>query len=425
MREPSLLLDALPVSLRGLLAQAAAVGAAHNAQLWMVGGIIRDLMLGVPFGRDIDLAVEGDVAALADELAAALGGRLIARHDAFGTASLQAGAHTFDLARTRVEHYPRPAMLPEVAPAPIEADLIRRDFSVNAIALALLPDNGALRAGPIFDPFDGRADLSAGRLRLLHEASLRDDPTRLLRGLRLAARLRFTPDPASQAQIQAALAAGYLQLLTPERILGELCLALEEPAPNEVLALADTWGVTPQILPGLQSSAALQARCARFRIDTEPPLDAVAHSLIWLGLLMYDLSPAERATIARRYPLPSGSADLLHQLDALQPLLPDLERSTTASAITRLLRPFGAATIAVLHYAEPGGVGLAAAAYLRHLRHIRAPLDGNDLRRLGVAPGPAMGRLLDELRSATLDGLIAGRSDAETWVRRRLEEPLL
>lgn len=211
---PDELLARLPHELRALLARAATLADQGGTRLWLVGGVIRDVLLGLPPGRDIDLALEGDVAAIAPALAAALDGELVASHAAFGTAALLLDGFAVDLARTRAEHYPRPAALPEVRPASIEVDLARRDFSINAIAVGLRPTG----AGPLLDPFDGRADLRAGLLRLLHPLSLRDDPTRILRGLRLAARLGLQPEPASAAQIAEATERGYLGLLTPERV---------------------------------------------------------------------------------------------------------------------------------------------------------------------------------------------------------------
>lgn len=415
------LLEDLPGELRAVLTAAAA--RAEGVGLWLVGGVVRDLMLGRPLSRDIDLAVEGEVGALAAGLAAATGGRVAASHAAFGTATVEVPAPgggeqiVVDLARTRVERYARPAALPEVAPAPIAADLIRRDFSVNAMALELRADGGTLQAGRLLDPFGGQGDLAAGRLRLLHEASLRDDPTRILRGIRLAARIGLGPEPATAAQIAAALAAGSLGLLTPERALAELCLALAEPRPDAALQTADRWGATPQLVPGLSWSERLGARserCAAGAAGVEQG------PLVWAGVLLYDLGPEELAGVAARYPLPGEAAALLRQIPPLRALAPGLGEGGANSQIDRLLRPYATAAISVLHYAEPAAAA-AASRYLRALRPARAPLDGNDLRRLGIGPGPALGRLLEGLRAATLDGQVTSRAEAEAWVLARAD----
>lgn len=416
---PAAIVAGLPAPIAAPLARAAALAASQGARLWLVGGVVRDLLLAIPLGRDLDLAVEGDALALATALAAG-GGRVAAAHAPFGTATVElpvaGGAPLLvDLARARVERYPRPAALPEVRPAPIEDDLIRRDYSVNAMALELRADGGALAAGRLLDPFGGRGDLRRGLLRLLHAESLRDDPTRILRGLRLAARLGLAPEPASAALIERALRERSLGLLTHERVLGELCLALEEPRPDETLRVADAWGVTAQILPGLAWGRAVAERGERIAAGGGPQ----PGPLVWAGALLYDLADAELAALAARYPLPAEHASLLRQIPALRAVAPTLTAGAPNSAIERLLRPFTPEAVAVLHYAEPGAAA-ASARYLTSLRGARAPLDGNDLRRLGVAPGPQLGRLLDELRAAALDGAVAGRAEAEAWVRSRI-----
>ncbi|MCX7790430.1 MAG: CCA tRNA nucleotidyltransferase [Chloroflexaceae bacterium] len=417
---PEALLTRLPPDYRAALAQAASLAEAHAARLWLVGGVVRDLLCQAPLGRDVDLAVEGDALALAHDLATRLGGRLRAVHAVFGTASVEvqaAGGATLilDLAGSRVERYPSPGALPQVAPAPIEDDLYRRDFSVNALALELRAVDGQLRAGRLLDPFGGRADLVTGRLRLLHGESLRDDPTRMLRGVRLAARLALRPDPATAAQIQAALEAGYLSLVSDERILTELCLSLEEPRPDETLRLADAWGLTPQVVPGLAWSEALAERCARLAVA--PGNAPAGGPLVWAGLLLYDLATEGLTAITARYPLPAEAADLLRQLPGLRAVAPLLTPGLPNSGIDRLLRPFSVTAVTVLHYAEPA-VAATTARYLRQLRTMRAPLNGNDLQRLGIAPGPLLGQTLEALRAAALDGEVNTREEAEAWVRR-------
>ncbi len=419
---PEALLARLPAEYRTVLAQAASLAASHAARLWLVGGVVRDLLCEAPPGRDVDLAVEGDALALARDLAMRIGGRLRAVHAAFGTASVDvqvAGGSTvtFDLAGSRVERYRSPGALPEVAPAPIEDDLYRRDFSVNALAIELRATNGQLSAGQLLDPFGGRGDLVTGRLRLLHEESLRDDPTRILRGVRLAARLGLHPDPATAAQIQRALEAGYLSLVSDERILTELCLSLDEPRSDETLRLADAWGLTPRVLPGLAWSEALADRCARL---AQAPGDApTGGPLVRAGLLLYDLDAAAQAAIVARYPLPAEAADLLRQLPGLRAVASLLTPDLPNSAVDRLLRPFSVAAVTVLHYAEPATAALTG-RYLRELRAMRAPLNGNDLQRLGIAPGPLLGQTLEALRAATLDGRVSTREQAEAWVRQHV-----
>src|SRR3954447_10430159 len=155
------------------------------APAWLVGGAVRDLLLGAA-SVDLDVAIEGDAREVARELAARLGGEAV-EHERFGTATVRADALTVDLASPRRESYAHPGALPEVEPAPLDEDLARRDFTVNAMAAALDSE----RLGELRDPHGGRGDLEAGVIRVLHPKSFIDDPTRLLRAVRYEARFGF------------------------------------------------------------------------------------------------------------------------------------------------------------------------------------------------------------------------------------------
>src|SRR3954451_15132627 len=163
-----------------LLDALAGVEGAH-----LVGGAVRDVLLGGE-AVDLDVAVEGDAAAAARTAAERVGGR-VREHERFATATVEADDLAFDVARARRERYPAPGALPEVEPASLEEDLLRRDFTVNTLAAALGPPTpGELRSAP-----GALEDLETRRLRVLHDDSFTDDPTRLLRLVRYAARLRF------------------------------------------------------------------------------------------------------------------------------------------------------------------------------------------------------------------------------------------
>jgi hypothetical protein len=201
--------------------------AARGAPLYVVGGTVRDLFLGR--GRtDLDIAVEGDAA----QIARRLGGDVV-EHPRFATAKAVVGGVGVDLAAARAESYERPGALPEVSPAQIEADLARRDFTVNAMALSL----GDKRH--LIDPHGGLDDLAAGRLRVLHDASFRDDPTRALRAARYAARFGFQPEP----ETLRLLVATDLDTVSADRQRAELLRICAEPAAPEALRLLDEWGV--------------------------------------------------------------------------------------------------------------------------------------------------------------------------------------
>jgi tRNA nucleotidyltransferase (CCA-adding enzyme) len=341
-----------------------------------VGGAVRDLLLErTP--RELDLVVEGDV----DEAAARLGGELTA-HDRFGTARVVVGECRFDLARTRAESYAHPGALPDVTPASLAEDLRRRDVTVNALALAI---DGRLTA------VDGALDdLEAGVLRVLHDASFVDDPTRVWRVARYAARLGFAVDPRTRALAAAADPT----TVSGDRLGAELRLALNEPEPPAALeAVRD---LNPAYLPA----------------GFDPRPRALPNALALL--------PAD------------GRADLLTLAACVAPVdLPTLLRwlddmGFTAVERDRVAAASRAATGAPLHAARTNAeiaraargapveaVALAggenARRYLDDLRHVRLQIDGHDLLAAGIPEGPELGARLQHALDRKLDGELAGR----------------
>jgi tRNA nucleotidyltransferase (CCA-adding enzyme) len=382
--------------------------------------VLRDLLLGIPITRDIDLAVEGDVGRLAPALAAALGGRVTAQHEAFGTATViceppgTAGPSlTLDLARTRTEHYPYPAALPVVQPATLPEDLARRDFTINAMALDMHTQEGQLTGARLLDPFGGQHDLQSGLLRVLHPLSLQDDPTRMLRGLRLAARLGLRLEPHTSTLLASALAQHHMEATSPDRIRAELCLALEEPDPVAVLRQAHAWGLLPHIFEPLE-----------YAQEHLPPFDVAAHPepLVRAGVLTYALDMSSREDLIARYRLPNESARMLRDVGRLRSLLADLETPDLPnSQLDRLLRPFSIPALDVVRYVHTDTrIYERITHYVAVLRDIHPLLNGHALQRMGVPAGPRLGALLAGLRAARLDDQVTTRADEEAWVQRQL-----
>jgi tRNA nucleotidyltransferase (CCA-adding enzyme) len=409
---------------RRVLAEAAALAHQQHSPLWLVGGVVRDLLLGSTTMRDLDIAVQGDSVALARALAAALDGRVLAQHQAFGTATVEfarpaADDHepvtiTLDLAATRRESYPHPAALPVVEPAGIEQDLFRRDFSINAMALPVLVSAEGVRFGNLLDPFDGRHDLAAGVLRVLHADSFVDDPTRILRGLRLAARLGFPFEPHSKTLLAEALAGGSLEATSPDRVRAELCLALEEPDPAAVLQRAAAWQIIPHIFAPLEQAVAS---------SQQADIAALAGPLLRAGAITYDLTMEEREALIARYRLPNDAARLLREVGKLRALLAELQRPELRnSELDHILRPFGSSALYVVGYRESGLASQRIQHYTQELRALSPALDGHALQQLGVPPGPRIGALLAGLRAARLDGLVTTRADEEAWVQQHIDD---
>lgn len=390
-----------------------------DAPLYLVGGVVRDCLLlpaplhpGLP---DIDLAVEGDAAALA----AALGSQVVG-HDSFGTAVIR-GAVRIDIARTRRDRYPRPAALPEVSDAGIEDDLARRDFTVNAAAHALTGP----RAGQLLDPFDGAGDARRGLIRVLHDASFRDDPTRIIRACRYAARLDAKLEPGTRRL--AVRDRRHLAALSPARFGDAWRLLLADPAdPADPAGLAaldlaralrvpqsrvQGWEIARPVLKAASAAGPphrIEAFWAAVGLTTRKAMiDRVERAI--------DLNRGERHALRRGC-----------ELRALRPSLSQWRRASSAAAALERI-PDLALQAASAIWSGPSAERIADV--LARRRGIASPLDGDQIAALGVPHGPEIGAWLARLKAARWDGELPGDPDAaqtyaEQWVRSGTRPPL-
>lgn len=431
-QDPTTLLSHLAPELRMVLSCAASVARQMDTRLWLVGGVVRDLLIGEAIAYDIDIVMKGEAGVFAHHMLKAMGvGSVVATHHHFGTATVELpafslGTHsgesiTLDIATARTERYAHPAALPTVQPAAIEQDLGRRDFTVNAMALEI----GGIdidEPARFLDPLGGMQDLEAGVLRVLHEQSFLDDPTRIVRGLRQAVRLGMHFSPETEALLRQSCQKNMIEVTSPDRIRTELCLVLEEPRPDEVLRTADALDITRHIFPSLRWSEEMTQWCSRVLADDQ--LSPSLKPAVLTGLLTYHLNEEERETFAMRYRLPGDTVKLLRNVGKLKRLvnrllLPDLRNSL----LDKVLHPFCTAALRVMCYTEPVLVCRTIRRYLQEVRPITPALDGHQLQLLGVARGPEIGYLLRELRDARLDGVLTTRAEEEAWVRQHIGLP--
>jgi tRNA nucleotidyltransferase (CCA-adding enzyme) len=375
MRSPRAALDVLradPCGARLLRAFAPGEG------VHLVGGAVRDLLLErAP--RELDLVVEGDV----DAAAARLDGEIKA-HDRFGTARVRAGGCAFDLARARAEAYARPGALPEVRPGSLDEDLRRRDVTINAMALDL---DGELHAVP-----GALEDLDAGVLRVLHDRSFVDDPTRVWRVARYAARLGFIVEERTRALAAQADPAS----VSGDRLGAELRLALREPDPPAAL----------------ETLSALNARYLPHGFDPRPKaLDAALELLPADGrrdlLTLAACTAGMDASALLRWlddmGFTAGERDLVAAASRFVTGAP-LRAARTSAEIARAAR--GAPIEAV---ALAGGEN--ARRWIDELRHVRLEIDGHDLIAAGIPEGPEVGARLQRALDRKLDGQVSGRDE--------------
>lgn len=386
----------LLVRLRALPAAAPLLAVLDDdPRVWVVGGAVRDLLLGgAPV--DLDLVVEGDAVQLARRLADGLGGELRV-HDRFGTATVRAGGRAYDVAQARAETYPQPGALPDVRPGTLAEDLLRRDFTVNAIAVAL---DGRVEAAPC--AFE---DLAGRRLRVLHDASFRDDATRLLRLVRYATRLRFQVEPGTEALARAALDAGALGSVSLARVGTELRLLLREPSAASALAWVASWEGAWEV--GLSFDEALAARA----VSLLPPDGR--RDLLLLASAVRGVAPGALAAWLDGLELPARERDtVVAAATTADRIATRLAGAQCASEIAAAVR--GAPVEAVALAGALRGE-LAARRWLDHLRHVELEIDGADLIAAGIPQGEAVGRALAAALRAKLDGEAEDR-DAELSV---------
>ncbi|HEY4428036.1 MAG TPA: hypothetical protein VGN08_07525 [Solirubrobacteraceae bacterium] len=382
----------------------------------LVGGATRDLLLDRR-PRELDVVVAGDAPLLAGDLADRIAGASAAVrvHERFRTAVIEWEGGRVDVAERRAESYPLPGALPEVRPGTLDEDLGRRDFTVNAIAVVLGgPARGRLHAA-------GHAleDLATAQLRVLHEQSFIDDPTRLVRLARYEVRLGFRPE-ANTAELAAqALAAGAPASVSGARLGAELRLALGEPDPVATLAALDSLGVLAALDPALRFDPELARRgLAMLPEDGRPEVLLLAVALLALagderrdgaaaiaGLLDgFEFTAAERDAVLRTA-LPARSlAERLQEADRPSrlreaALASTLEGVALAGALASERPPYGAAE--------------AAHEWLRRLRHVQLAITGEDLLAAGVPAGPEIGRRLAIALASRLDGKLDDGREAE------------
>jgi tRNA nucleotidyltransferase (CCA-adding enzyme) len=420
-----------PVRL-ALLRAAASVADRQHTPLYLVGGVVRDLVLNIP-SYDLDLVVEGDAIALARSVAQEFGGR-VRSHDRFGTAKwllrgvdlgkmnlpveTAAGLpESLDMVSARAEFYPHPSALPEVERGNLKLDLHRRDFTINTLSLSL----NAAHFGQVNDFWGGLRDLEEKRIRVLHSISFIDDPTRILRAVRLEQRLGFQIEPRTRDLIARALPL--LHRVSGDRVRHELEAIFGEPTPENALRRLQELEVLARIHPRLQWNPADAKHVRDARSFTPDPRWALvadggaAFPPLYAWLLGHPADALDR--ILDRLNVPRREANSI--LDARRALdrlivLPD---DAPPSRVAEELEDTPEQALVGAYLLADGLVRERLDRYLADWRRIQPETDGTLLRRLGLPPGPRYRDVLRALRNARLDGQVS-TAEEETRMLNRL-----
>ncbi|MDA1189862.1 MAG: hypothetical protein O2854_09360 [Chloroflexi bacterium] len=391
-----------------VLRRAGEVAKQHRRDLYLVGGSVRDFLLGIA-PADLDLVAVGIDDRFATALAHDLNGRITARSQ-FVTAHLKAGKVGIDLAMARSETYERPGALPTLAPAEdIREDLERRDFSVNAMAVSL----SKKQWGRLVDPLKGRSDLEKKRLRVLHPKSFQDDATRIFRAVRYAVRLGFALDATTRHVLRRDI--GYVDTIGGERVWNELERIFLEPRAVTTIRSAQKLGVLQAIVPGLGIPTS--------RVGRQPGGETRVKQL--LALIAWPLMPIPgMAAVKKRLRLNATLTRVLNDTGSVKELLSVLSsRDVSPSQLYNMLSGFDSDAIHAAAIAcDDPDIARLLDYYLSELSDVNPLLDGDDLLELGVPEGPHMGKVLEELLTARLDGLLQTRDDEESFVRKHLKK---
>lgn len=431
-----LIQERLPAETRKLLGLAGETGRELGLPVYAVGGFARDLLIGRP-NQDIDLVAEGNGIALARALAAKLNGR-VREHQKFLTSVVifydEKGIERhIDVATARLEYYEYPAALPTVELSSIKMDLFRRDFSINSLAVRLDGEH----FGNVEDFFGGRRDIKDRLIRVLHTLSLVEDPTRCIRAVRFEQRYGFRIGPGTEKLIKKTISMRLLEKLSPQRLFNELRHICDEEKSAACIERLDELGILRELHPAIALTP-----------GKKELLKHMQDLLSWQHLLFFDEKPeswiccflilcqgltqAESAAVYDRLGMPEAKKDhILRQranLRKIRPLLLEWQEKDDRgnAAVSQLCAILDGICLEMLLYAMAafGNAGLEKniSKYITRWKNEKPDINGDDLKRLGVAPGPIYGELLRLALAAKLDGKAVTAKKQLALVYRHLQK---
>lgn len=421
------LCEQLPETLTQLLRRMGDVADELDMGIYVVGGFVRDLLLAQP-NFDVDVVVEGNGIAFADEFAKRYAGRVRA-HEKFSTAVIiLPDGFKIDVATTRMEYYLHPGALPTVEHASLKLDLYRRDFTVNTLAISL--NSG--RFGVLYDFFNGQGDLHKRIIRVLHNLSFVEDPTRVYRAVRFEQRLGFTISSQTESLLRSAVRMSVVTKVSGARLCNELTAILREAEPFSAIRRLGELDLLRYLHPQLKISE-----------HTNKLFTVAAHALHWYELLytgekierwqVYffcltdELSDEALQEMVKRLLFPVRIVNVIvplrREARTLLEILRRRQKRATEPRPSELYRWFSPLTNEVLLYltarADNDDIRRWLSRYFIQLRHIEPELTGNSLKKMGIPPGPVYRDILETIREARLDGKVTDKKDEIAFVKKR------
>ncbi|PIP21125.1 MAG: hypothetical protein COX40_01075 [Candidatus Omnitrophica bacterium CG23_combo_of_CG06-09_8_20_14_all_40_11] len=429
-------LNNLPKELQELIYLAADIASKNNMAVYLVGGFVRDLILGVK-NLDLDIVVEGDGIKFAEALSGKLNVGLI-RHRRFGTATVILKKHLkVDIATARQEYYPQPAHLPEVTCGVLKDDLMRRDFTINAMAISINRQD----FGRFIDCFGGRQDLADKKIRVLHNLSFIDDPTRILRAIRFEQRYNFKIETNTLSFLRQANRLKMLEKVSRERLRDELILILKEGRPlKQLIRIKELIGfgfINSGLLLSKNTLASLksierQINWFKMKYPKRRHLDTW---LIYFIGLIDALNINNIKLICKKFAFRRGEEKRVLTYKKLKPkFIKELSRDKIKpSRVFSLLEPLSYEVIILIKakfspLTSPALAGQNAGENQNLKKHIedffeiyngmRLYISGADLYKLGLAPGPYYQKIFHRVLNAKLDGLVKTKKEELELIKK-------
>ncbi len=418
-------LNRLPGQLQDLIKLTEDISLGIGMPAYLVGGFVRDLILGVR-NLDLDIVIEGDAIRFAAEFASCRKAKIVS-HRRFGTATVFISSSLkVDFATARKEVYPEAACLPVVTYGALRDDLVRRDFTVNAMAISLnYPDFGTL-----VDLFNGRLDLKKRLVRILHDLSFIEDPTRILRAVRFEQRYDFKIEPRTLKHLKESVRLKMLHKIQPQRVRDELILILKEDEPvKPIMRLSGLSGLsfisrgmsvskkTFALLKAVESQIKWfrQTHILRRKLDTW---------IMYFMALADSRDNVQVREICKRFVFRKGEEKRIMSYKKISPgLIRELRQARIKpSRIFELLEPLSYEVILLIRARYRGRyLQKNIADFLKMYNGMRIYTSGEHLRQLGLLPGPRYQKIFHRVLNARLDGLVKTKEDELNLVKKLLK----
>lgn len=391
---------------------------------YLVGGTVRDLIMRIP-SPDIDIVVEGDGIKFAHELAKKINGK-VTPHPRFATAKISMKIKSdgetklsyIDIATARTEYYESPAALPKVETSSIKKDLYRRDFTINALAVKL----NSKDFGLLLDFFGGQRDIKDKKIRVLHNLSFVEDPTRAIRAVRFAEKLGFKISKHTENLMKLAVKMGIFEKIQGSRLYEEFMLLLKETVPHNSIKKLKEYGLLKVIHPSLEENNIYNSLLKAYETVQGIGLlflkEAYKTEFIYLMVMLWHLNKKERLQLLERINAPENvKKKLLEDLDTAHRVLGELTLDDNVK-IYNLLKPLNIETIILLLIFAPEQQKRAISLFLTKLKDTKLFITGEDLKKMGIQPGPVYKTIFESLLHEKLRGNILSKDDEIDFVKK-------